>query len=406
MSGFGPPPGAPTEDSLRRPPSYLPPGGLGTTSGHHNPRPGMPSTGFPGPLAAVGGVPEDLAEPGGGSPDVLAAPGGGAGTAAYRRGPSVQRGVSHPLMATAHKPGIIPLRPMSTGDLLDGAVKHFRRNPGPVAGLSLLVLAVAVVPAVLLSGLALTGSWYSALGLSSALAPQSFMALLLALGVGFAALVLCGMLAHSVAEATLGRRPQLSEMWAAARPRLLPLIGLQLVVVVAIGVPVLLLILLVALVAPGPLAVLAVVGVLGSLAVAAWTAFVLARTVLAGPALVLEKRSVRDALRRGWALSAKAFWRLVGTALVVGALAVIVFFVLELPVILVGNLLTLILDPTPTVEAFLGALVVNLATLLAASVVVPFVAGANNLLYIDQRMRKEGFDLVLLRAAGQRPGAR
>jgi len=37
---------------------------------------------------------------------------------------------------------------------------------------------------------------------------------------------------------------------------------------------------------------------------------------------------------------------------------------------------------------------------------VPFVAGANGLLYIDQRMRKEGFDLVLLRAASQRPGGR
>lgn len=386
MSGFGPPPGAPTEDSRRRPPSYLPPGGLSTTQGqqHHQP-PGMP---------------------GGDSPDALAAPGAGAGVPAYQRGPSVQRGESHPLMATAHKPGIIPLRPMSTGDLLDGAVKHFRRNPGPVAGLSLLVLAVAVVPSVLLSGLALTGSWYSALGLDSVLDPGSFTALLLLLGVGFAALVLCGVLAHSVAEATLGRRPPLSEMWAAARPRLLPLIGLQLVVLTALGVPLLLYIALVALVADGPVVVLLVVGALGGLAVLAWTAFVLARTVLAGPALVLEKRSIRAALRRGWALSAGAFWRLVGSAVVVGALAVVVFFVIQLPILLVGNLLTLIVDPTPTVDAFLGTLIVNLATLLAASVVVPFVAGANGLLYIDQRMRKEGFDLVLLRAASQRPGGR
>jgi len=418
MSGFGPPPGAPTEDPRRRPPSYLPPGGPASAPGQHQTTPGMPGEGSPGALATSGeglpaalatsgeGLPAAIATSGGGSPAALAAPGAGAVTTAYRRSPSVLRGVSHPLMATAHKPGIIPLRPMSTGDLLDGAVKHFRRNPGPVAGLSLFVLAVAVVPSVLLSGLALTGSWYSGLGLDSVLGPQTFTALLLALGVGLAALVLCGLLAHPVAEATLGRRPPLSEMWAAARPRLLPLIGLQLVVILAVGVPALLLILLVALVASGPLVVLAVVGVLGGLAVAAWTAFLVARTALAGPALVLEKRSVRDALRRGWALSAGAFWRLAGTALVVGGLALIVFFVLELPIVLVGNLLMLLLDPTPTVEAFLGALVTNLATLLAASVVVPFVAGANGLLYIDQRMRKEGFDLVLLRAASQRPGAR
>ncbi len=354
----------------------------------------MPGAGLPDAIAAGGGL-----------SSAIAAPGADAGTTAYRRGPSVRRGLSHPLMATAHKPGIIPLRPLSIGDLLDGTVKHIRRHPGPVSGLSLLVLSVAVVPSVVLSGLALTGSWYAALGLDSVMGPQSFAALLLALGVGFAALLLCGMLAHSVAEATLGRKPPMCEIWAAARPRLLPLVGLQLVVIVALALPVLLGILFVALVADGPLAVVVLVGLLVGLAVATWTVFVVARTALAGPVLVLERRTLRDALRRAWALSSGAFWRIVGTALVVGGLAVVVFLVLQLPLMLVGNLLKLLMDPTPTIDAFLGALITNLATLLAASVVVPFVAGANGLLYLDQRMRKEGFDLVLLRAASQRPGA-
>jgi hypothetical protein len=309
-------------------------------------------------------------------------------------------------MATAHKPGIIPLRPMSTGDLLDGAVKHFRRHPGPVSAMSLLVLALAVVPSVLLSGIALTGSWYSELGLDSVMDPEGFGALLLTLGVGFAALLLCGLLAHSIAEATLGRRPPLSEIWAAARPRLLRLVGLQLVLVVALGLPVLLYIALVALVADATFVVVAAVAVAGFVAVAAWAAFLLTRAVLAGPVLVLERRTIGGALRRGWALSAGAFWRIVGTAFVVGGLAFVVFFVIQLPLLLVGNLLKLLVDLSPTVDAFLGTLIVNLATLLAASVVVPFVAGATTLLYIDQRMRKEGFDLVLLRAASQRPDPR
>jgi len=394
MSGFGPPPGAPTENARPRPPSYLPPGGLGTTRGPQGQASSMPGAGLPDAIAGGGGL-----------SSAIAAPGADAGTTAYRRGPSVRRGLSHPLMATAHKPGIIPLRPLSIGDLLDGAVKHIRRHPGPVSGLSLLVLSVAVVPSVVLSGLALTGSWYSALGLDSVMGPQSFAALLLALGVGFAALLLCGMLAHSVAEATLGRKPPMSQMWAAARPRLLPLVGLQLVVIVALALPVLLGILFVALVADGPLAVVVLVGLLVGLTVATWTVFVVARTALAGPVLVLEQRTLRDALRRAWALSSGAFWRILGTALVVGGLAVVVFLVLQLPLMLVGNLLKLLMDPTPTIDTFLGALITNLATLLAASVVVPFVAGANGLLYLDQRMRKEGFDLVLLRAASQRPGA-
>ena len=52
-------------------------------------------------------------------PNALAAPGSGPSNTAYQRRPAARRGPTHALMATAHKPGIIPLRPMSTGDLLD-----------------------------------------------------------------------------------------------------------------------------------------------------------------------------------------------------------------------------------------------------------------------------------------------
>lgn len=338
------------------------------------------------------------------APSALAAPGADAGTTAYQRRPSVGRSASHVLTATAHKPGIISLRPMSTGDLLDGAVKHFRRNPGPVWGLALVVLAIAIIPSLLLSGLALSGSWYSALGLDSLIDATSATTLLTALGVGLAASVLSGLLAHSVAEATLGRRPQLGELWAAARPRLLPLIGLQLLVVAALALPVVVLVLLVAGLADAPVPLLVVVGVVLGLSVVAWSAFVTTRTALAAPALVLEKLGVRDALRRGWALSSGSFWRVFGTAFVVAALALVVFVVIDLPLNLVGALLRLSADLTPSVDDLVGGLAINLSTVLAASVVIPFVAGSNTLLYIDQRMRKEGFDLVLLRAASTRPG--
>lgn len=383
VSGFGPPPGAPAEEPRQRRPTYLPPGGLDYPQASPHGAPGMPGEPLPGALAA---------------------PGADAGTTAYQRRPSVGRAASHGLTTTAHKPGIISLRPMSTGDLLDGAVKHFRRNPGPVWGLALVVLAIAIIPSLLLSGLALSGSWYSALGLDSLIDATSATTLLTALGVGLAASVLSGLLAHSVAEATLGRRPQLGELWAAARPRLLPLIGLQLLVAAALALPVVVLVLLVAGLADAPVPLLVVAAVVLGLAVGAWSAFVTTRTALAAPALVLEKLGVRDALRRGWALSAGSFWRVFGTAFVVAALALVVFVVIDLPLNLVGALLRLSADLTPSVDDLVGGLAINLSTVLAASVVIPFVAGSNTLLYIDQRMRKEGFDLVLLRAASTRPG--
>ncbi len=138
---------------------------------------------------------------------------------------------------------------------------------------------------------------------------------------------------------------------------------------------------------------------------AGWSAFVGIGTLLAAPALVLEKRGIRGAIRRAWGLSRHAFWRLTGTTLVVGALAWLVFFVVELPLVLVGGLLTLLVDLTPSADAALTSVLLNVSTLLAAALVVPFVAGATTLLYVDQRMRKEGFDLVLLRAASTRTDA-
>jgi len=37
---------------------------------------------------------------------------------------------------TAHKPGIVPLRPLQLGDILDGAVKAVRFNPKSMVGMS------------------------------------------------------------------------------------------------------------------------------------------------------------------------------------------------------------------------------------------------------------------------------
>src|SRR5665647_1498949 len=49
-------------------------------------------------------------------------------------------------MLAAHKPGIVPLRPLLLGDILDGAVKAVRFNPKSMVGLSAIMLAVFLVP--------------------------------------------------------------------------------------------------------------------------------------------------------------------------------------------------------------------------------------------------------------------
>jgi hypothetical protein len=294
---------------------------------------------------------------------------------------------------------------MSLGDLVDGAVKHIRRNPGPVLGASLLVLTVSAVPALLLAAAGSRGSWYADIGAQAILDRGAFFALVLLLGVAFASVVLGGAMAYSVGEAALGRRPALAEITTAVRPRLLALLGLAALTTLAVGVPVLLLLLLLALAAgTGSLLAGVLVGLVGGLLVAAWSVLVAARLSLAGAAVALERRGPTAALARSWALTRGAFWRCLLRTLVVGMLGTLVFWVVQLPLVVLSSLVVSIVSLSPSGESLVSSLGLAVATLLSASVVVPFVAGATALLYVDQRMRTEGFDLVLQRAARRAPG--
>ena len=351
MSGFGPPPGAPVEETRHRPPAYLPPGGL--TTGAVDPSVGM-------------------------------------------RG----RGPDRVLLVTSHKPGIISLRPMTLGDVVDGAVKHIRRNAGAVFSATLVVLALSAVPAILVAALGARGSWFSDLGADSVLDRTSFFGLLLLFGIGFASLVLAGALSYSVGEAALGRRPGVAELWRQVRRRLLPLIGLAALLTVGLALPALLLVMLVALaIQANSLLAAVLISFAGGLIVAGWSAVLLTRTCLAGAALVLERRTVVDALSRSWALTRDAFWRIFVRLLVVGLLCVVVFWVVQLPLLVVSSILGEILSLSPSLDAMVSSLGLAVASLLSMTVVVPFAAGAISLVYVDQRMRLEGFDLVLQRAA-------
>jgi hypothetical protein len=384
VSGFGPPPGAPVEDDRRRPPAYLAPGGITTTA----------PTGMPvSPTVDGGTTPGGLTAPGAAEAAAPSAP------TSYGGG-GVVRGPDRVLLVTSHKPGIISLRPMTLGDVVDGAVKHIRRNAGTVFSVTLLVLALSAIPAILVAALSAKGSWYADLGADAIVDQGSFFGLLLLFGIGFASLVLAGALSYSVGEAALGRRPGLAELWTQARRRLLPLLGLAALLTVALAVPVLLLIFLVALAtqANSILAAL-VISVLGGVVVVGWSAILLTRSCLAGAVVVLERRRVNDALSRSWALTDGVFWRTLVRLVVVGLLCVVVFWVVQLPLLVVTSLISGAFSLSPSVDSVVSSLSLAVATLLSMTVVVPFAAGAISLLYVDQRMRLEGFDLVLQRAA-------
>ena len=290
--------------------------------------------------------------------------------------------------------------------LLDGSVKHVRRNAGPVLGASALVNAITALPVITVVTVALAGSWLRTTGVSSVIGSSAVSPLLGLAGTAYATLVLTGILSYAVAEAALGRRRHLETIWAAVRPRLWTILGSQALVLAAAVLPWALLVGMLALAARQSVPVLLLTGFgFGLLAVTA-NVVLLPRLLYAAPASVLEGLTLGRAFRRSWTLSRGRFWSLIGVLALVGALAVLVFWVTEFPQQLLYNLLVDMLELSPRVRDEAGSVTFALANLGSAIIVTPFLATNVVLHYLDARIRKEGFDLALIRAAAADAEAR
>ena len=303
---------------------------------------------------------------------------------------------------TAHRPGIVPLRPLFLGDILDGAVKAVRHNPKAMIGLSLLVNAIFLVPSALLS-LLLERRLADGVDAESDLAGFSSLPSTLSVAVfgQLATLLLTGLLVHA-GEAVRGRPPPIREVGGAARGRLLTLVGVNLLVgLVTLAGAALLLTPGIVLVAQHHLAVGAVLLVLACLVVLVGTAWVTVRTCLAGPAVVLERQAVTGGLRRSFALTRHAFWRTLGILLLASVIAWFVSTMMQVPFAIAGVVAAGATRVDGDVTTGLSVVTVldHVGTLLASAITTPFVAAVTCLLYLDRRMRVEALDVVLVRTA-------
>lgn len=105
-----------------------------------------------------------------------------------------------------------------------------------------------------------------------------------------------------------------------------------------------------------------------------------------GPAVVVvEDRRGRAALARSWRLSARSYWKLLGTTLLAALLAQVV-----------GGVLGAIALGFAFISGPIGAVLSAAVSAGAAVVTVPFAAAVTVLLYFDMRIRKEALDLSIL----------
>lgn len=304
----------------------------------------------------------------------------------------------------AAKPGVIPLRPLGLGEILDGAVATMRSHWRSVLPITLVIATVVQV-------LSLLAQKY-ALG-DLAVSPETgadidevlndvAVALAALVGVGFIAalggIVATGMLTMVYSRAVLGTTSTVSAAWREARPQLLRLTGLTLLV--GLGA----VLLLAVLVLPGVLADNPALALLGLFAWFPLIVWLWIKFSLAWPALMLEKSTVFKALGRSSKLVQGTWWRIFGITLLTNIITGIVSAIIVWPLTIVGMAafgggLSGIEDGTASTAW--GALILSgIGAIIAQTIVMPIQAGVTVLLYVDQRIRREGLDLELARAAG------
>jgi hypothetical protein len=230
----------------------------------------------------------------------------------------------------------------------------------------------------------------------TALATGSVAQLVPAMVAGFLQVLASGLFIVLVGAAVLGRRLDASQTWAGLRPRMLPLVGVTLLIGVGglLAVVVLVAVIVALAFAIGPWAALpgVVLGFGGAFALV----YAYVKLSLASPALVMEGVGVLESLRRSWALVRGSWWRVLGILILSAVITSLLTTVVTIPITLVATLATGFSESlVPTVLAS------GIATLVAGIVTLPFSAAVTGLLYIDLRMRREALDIALVSAGVQ-----
>ena len=311
------------------------------------------------------------------------------------------------MLGAAHKPGAMPLRPLGLGDMYDAAFRIIRFNPKATVGSAVLVAAVAMAIPVVITAI-LTATVSISLDESGNPDEGSMVGLIgsvgsLALGTvlgAFGTILVTGMIAHVTAAAAVGRRLSLSEAWAATRGKRWRLVGLVVLLGLAyLAILTVYVVAWIAVVAVDSLAFTVIWGIVTVPLIVCFLAWFWVRIYyLPVPALMLEPVGILGALRRGFALTRKQFWRTFGIGLLTLLVGGVAGYVLTVPFGIVGQVGALAVGAQYALLVLVATQA--LSQVISAAFVTPFTSSVTSLQYLDQRMRKEAYDVELMQQAG------
>jgi len=315
------------------------------------------------------------------------------------------------------KPGIIPLRPLTIGDLFSGAFEAIRSNPKVLFGFTIVImLLVSLIAAgsTFLSGLGYEsvadaandpqGLGDSSTELANAflLKIVSYMAQWIATFAGTS--ILTGMLAATVSQLTIGKNLTIAEAWAMTRKRLGSLIGTFVLTGVITTVPIILWIIAVF----GSLVVVdgnrdmwwvVLVVILAIFPVMILVYFFQIKLLFAPICAVLEEIGPIASLKRSWSLVKGEFWPTLGRVLLLNIVVTFIGGFLGFIIGLIGGIFVIAVSSDPTNPVAMA--ISTFFIMLGSSLLLPFSAAFETLIYTDLRIRKENFVAVLVQAGAQ-----
>lgn len=395
-------PGA-TPDYSGAAPGY--PGAGGSATSGAGSYPGA-TPGYPGGYPGAAGYPGSGSYPSGG-----AYPGAGYGQS---------NGAAN---FYVYKPGIIPLRPLSIGDIYQGAFAAIKTNARTMFGFTAALLGVvlvisiatnyAIINLVLPNYVSADSPYATAFTSLSGSFSQLGGTLLQVL----ATVLLSGLIVVAVSRSVLGRVASSKEVWERTKSKFLPLIGLNIITSIISGLMMIIgiVVFFVLLASAASTAKtdreflqdlgVSLVGLLILMVISALVSSYLSiKFSVASPAMVLENLGVFAAIGRSWSLTRGNFWRLFGinilTAIITSMVAGIFVGIADA----LGAIFIVVGSSSPEdVIASLNTtyILIMVMSTIAQLLILPFTSSVNALLYIDLRMRKEGLDVELRNAVAE-----
>ena len=394
----------------------------GATPDYSGAAPGYPGAGgsatsgagsYPGATPGYpGGYPGAASYPGAGS-----YPGGGAYPGA---GYGQSNGAAN---FYVYKPGIIPLRPLSIGDIYQGAFAAIKTNARTMFGFTAALLGVVLVISIA------TNYAIINLVLPNYLSPSSpYAAVFTSLSGSFsqlggsllqvlATVLLSGLIVVAVSRSVLGRVASSKEVWERTKSKFLPLIGLNIITSIISGLMMIIgiVVFFVLLASAASTAKtdreflqdlgVSLVGLLILMVISALVSSYLSiKFSVASPAMVLENLGVFAAIGRSWSLTRGNFWRLFGINILTAIITSMVAGIFGGIAGALGAIFVVVGSSSPEdVIASLNTtyILTMVMSTIAQLLILPFTSSVNALLYIDLRMRKEGLDVELRNAVAE-----